>query len=121
MTRDIIIDGVTKGARNHGAEAQYRPETGQLRHNSQSSRGFGKDAALFQEQESLKVLRGESEVFQNQLRLFGLQRGEFELPAGVSLDREIDPGIAPVADSIEHDDPLVPGPLMHASFVSREA
>jgi hypothetical protein len=31
---------------------------------------------------------------------------------GVMIDREIHPRVTPIADSIEDDDPLMPGPLM---------
>jgi hypothetical protein len=75
---------------------------------------------ILQEQKGLEVFGGEMKRFQNLLRWFGLKRAKFEFRKGVMVDRNIDPGVAPIADPVEDDDSLVLGPFMHASPVSRE-
>jgi len=119
MARDVIVEGVTKGTGNQDAEVEERPETGQLFHDSQGRCGFCIDVTMLQEQKGFKVLGGETEFFQDLLRCFRLKRAEFESCMRVMVDREIDPGVAPIADPVEQDELFNSVPLMHGLPVSR--
>jgi hypothetical protein len=67
---------------------------------------------ILQEQKGLEAFGGEVKRFQNLLRWFGLKPAEFELRMGVMVDREIDPGGAPIADPVEDNDSLISSPLV---------
>lgn len=83
---------------------------------------------MFQKEKRLKVVGGKPEVVQGLLPLCRLQRTELERSLRIARDREIDPGVAPVADSVEDDEPFMLGPLMpswikladHSSTISEE-
>lgn len=121
MPRNIIVEGITKGTGNHDAKVEQRPETGQVFHDSQGSRGFGVHTAMFQKHKGPEVFGGEMKGVQDLFRLFRLKQAEFELRMGVVIDRKVHPGVAPIADSVKDDDPFMPGPLVHTSLVSCEA
>jgi hypothetical protein len=52
------------------------------------------------------------QVAEDMLRLLGLECPELELPAWIMRNRKTYPGIAPIADAIEENQPLVLGPFM---------
>ena len=80
--------------------------------NSQGSRGFGKDEATLQEEKGLKVLGGKLKLLKNLLRMFRLKGPNLKLPMRIAIYHKIHPGVAPIADSIKNNDPLMPGPFM---------
>ena len=69
--------------------------------------------ALFQQEEGLIVRGGQLQVAQNALRLFGLKCPKLELPGWIMGNHETYPDIAPIADPVEENQPLILDPFMH--------
>ena len=65
-----------------------------------------------QEEKCLEVFGGKLKFLKNLFRLFRLKRSKLEFLLRVVIDCEIYPGVAPIADPIKHNNPLMPGPLM---------
>ncbi len=81
-------------------------------HDSEGSRGFRRYSPVLKKKKRLEVLGGKLQFFQDSLSAVGLQHAELELLVGIPVHHKIDPGVAPITDPIEHDEPLVPRPLM---------
>lgn len=112
MTHNIIVQRITQGAWNQDAEIEEGPESGEVPHNSQRGRGFGVNADLLQQEEGGKVFGRKLQCLQNLLSLVGLKRAELERLVGIMIDQKVHPGMAPIAHTIEHNDVLMPGPLL---------
>ena len=72
--------------------------------------------APFQQEEGLIVRGGQMQVTEDALRLLGLECPELELPAWIMGNRKTYPGIAPLADPVEENQPLVLGPFVHGGI-----
>ena len=72
--------------------------------------------ALFQQEEGLIVRGGQMQMMEDALRLLGLECPELELPGWIMGNHKTYPGVAPITDPVEENQPLVLGPFMHGGI-----
>lgn len=112
VTGDEVIDHIADWGRYQHTEVIQGPPPGELSDHPQSRSGLEIDAAPFQQEEGLIVRGGQIQVMEDALRLLGLECPELEPPVRIMGNRKAYPGIAPLADAIEENQPLVLGPFM---------
>lgn len=56
------------------------------------------------------------QVMEDTLRRFGLKCSELEPSGWIMGDRKVHPGITPIADAVEENQPLVLSPFMHGGI-----
>jgi len=116
VTRHEIIDHIADGSRHQYTGVIQGPPPRELSDYPQSCSGLGIDTALFQQEEGLIVRSGQMQVAEDMLRLFRLECPELEHPVWITRNRKAHPGIAPLADPVEENQPLVLRPFMHGGI-----